>query len=645
MRSPLRRSRFAVCAGVLLALLVLVVGACRDATQITISVITDARCSDVKNSTVTVGNLGQDLETKSASGASPDCNDATHVVGSLVIVPSGEKEDEVAVKVVLGIRKNAEQCVAPDYTGCIVARRAMRFSPHKNLRVIVAMNLACESVPCGALDTCLQGSCVSAVIPDPGACESAEGCDLNKQLDARPKIDAAVPDMDAGIDAEITDGGDGGDGYVDPCIADPYALGCVGETRAIFVNPAPADGGDAADAGDGGPVVLGTRANPLHKLGDALAVARASTRKDIFVCAGTYNETTALVIDGTLNLDGVRIFGSVSCTDWSAATNATATVFNVSTNPGIIVRNVSGGISLSDFTLNAATAAPGGGSSIGLFISQAHPQISLVHLIVTARDGTPGPNGVDVSNWTGAAVSASGQPAPICAKCVDNSQSFAGAGGTTLSASGTTGGPGPSNINQPGNPSLDSPVAVPTPACNVDVGGIITSLGASGANAPVAQGGGGGNAAAGNGGAGGCGGCGGGGGTGGASGGSSIAVVSINADLRIVGGTYTASRGGNGGRGGGGQVGQTGAAGAPGALGGTTGGVGGKGGAGAGGAGGSGGCSLGIAYKGGTPNYVTQPTANALAAGTPGAGGDGGVAANRGPIGANGTLQGLYAFP
>jgi hypothetical protein len=88
-------------------------------------------------------------------------------VGMLVVVPSGDDGAEIGLRVVTGTKgKRSDECAPPDYKGCIVARRAIRFLPHTKLTVPVTMRASCKDVPCGgaAFSTCVKGQCVDASV-------------------------------------------------------------------------------------------------------------------------------------------------------------------------------------------------------------------------------------------------------------------------------------------------------------------------------------------------------------------------------------------------------------------------------------------------------------------------------------------------
>jgi hypothetical protein len=173
---------------------------CRDPTQIALQIRTDAKCVDVIDTTITVGKLGE-IETKPLAASTNDCDDAANGrIGTLVVVPSGDNDDEVAVKIVTGIHRAAAQCTPENaYQGCIVARRALRYRPHTPLELPILMALDCLDVPCGATETCYKGNCVPA--RDPEKCDT-QACD------------ASVPDAAADAPPDQSSGGAAGGGGV-----------------------------------------------------------------------------------------------------------------------------------------------------------------------------------------------------------------------------------------------------------------------------------------------------------------------------------------------------------------------------------------------------------------------------------------------
>ena len=96
--------------------------------------------------------------------------------------------------------QSADSCTWPEYKGCIVARRALRFLPHANLDVKVSMLRSCKDKPCDDTQTCVRGTCQSA------RCNAESGgCDDVALLDAGV-VDSGV--TDSGVDG-IAEAGDG----------------------------------------------------------------------------------------------------------------------------------------------------------------------------------------------------------------------------------------------------------------------------------------------------------------------------------------------------------------------------------------------------------------------------------------------------
>ncbi len=169
------------------------IASCRDATQVVIEARTNVahRAGLVTAFTVglpeTVENAPSTTETNEPWG--PD-----GFIGSLVSIPGGEKDGPLAVKLVMGVNREARDCLPPKYEGCIVARRKLRYLPHERLRLPIALYAQCEGVPCDQDTTCnALGQCVSASV-DPNACTTPEGCTVPGDLppdDVTP--DAAPP--------------------------------------------------------------------------------------------------------------------------------------------------------------------------------------------------------------------------------------------------------------------------------------------------------------------------------------------------------------------------------------------------------------------------------------------------------------------
>src|SRR5688572_28432485 len=103
--------------------------ACVEPRQITVEITTDVPCGDLRGTTVTIGEL-TGIDARPITAQTSACNEAR--IGSLVVVPSAEDTDVVAIRVASGVKKDVAECT-PGKSGCIVARRALRYVAHKSL--------------------------------------------------------------------------------------------------------------------------------------------------------------------------------------------------------------------------------------------------------------------------------------------------------------------------------------------------------------------------------------------------------------------------------------------------------------------------------------------------------------------------------
>lgn len=219
--------------------------ACRSPTQIDVTVSTDVPCARVTGTSLTSGTLGE-IERIPPAATTSNC--ANGYVGSVVLVPNGDDSALVGFKVVAGLDgQPVDQC-APDDAGsygsrCIVSRRALRYLPHTPLVVDVRLSGACAGIACDPLSTCVEGTCVPALIGNPSACEGS-GCG------------EGVLTLDGGAapgDASTTDGSPVDATLTDSSISDASP---EGETDAPAPSDAQAEGG-SGDASFGDGSVLG----------------------------------------------------------------------------------------------------------------------------------------------------------------------------------------------------------------------------------------------------------------------------------------------------------------------------------------------------------------------------------------------------
>jgi hypothetical protein len=183
------------------ALGVIAVGAaalsdCLDPTEIELVISTDVACSSVDSTAIAVGPTSDDQQPVSATTSA--CSDAG--IGTLVITPSRAIDDSVGIRVTMGVGGTpGDQCVAPDFAGCIVARRQLRYDPHHPLTLPVKLQGACLNHPCDPNSTCVSGTCVDAGIPscdETGTCviDAGPPCGLPPTL-VVPSQDAVTPHL------------------------------------------------------------------------------------------------------------------------------------------------------------------------------------------------------------------------------------------------------------------------------------------------------------------------------------------------------------------------------------------------------------------------------------------------------------------
>jgi hypothetical protein len=140
--------------------------ACLGPTEITVSIRTNAPCTDPakwKGVALYVGAPGIDVESKAPTLTTTAC-DASGSIGSIVIKPSGANDADLGVRVVAGLDKNPEECRTASYAGCIVARRTARYIPHSQLDLVIDLTLDCAGHGCDVNHTCVTGICTDTVI-------------------------------------------------------------------------------------------------------------------------------------------------------------------------------------------------------------------------------------------------------------------------------------------------------------------------------------------------------------------------------------------------------------------------------------------------------------------------------------------------
>lgn len=178
---------------------------CYSATEIQISIDTDVACSVVRarGVAVFVASSPDSLHAAAPVATANDCTEGpsgAHV-GTLTFVPSGERDERVAIEVVVGVDRPTEECF-PSTSGCIVARRAPRYIAHTSVRLPVRLSTRCKDARCAASETCND---------DTGQCVPLEGCGA----------EGCVTPGDGGVDASA-------DGPVADAACPPGFASCDG---------------------------------------------------------------------------------------------------------------------------------------------------------------------------------------------------------------------------------------------------------------------------------------------------------------------------------------------------------------------------------------------------------------------------------
>lgn len=143
---------------------------CLNPTEIILELSTNIACTngDDHGVAVAVGLPGDDSVGVSAVGKSCTSDGG---LGTVVVLPHSGIDEIVAIRVTLGVDAAADQCRAPDFAGCVVARRSLRFDPHTPLTLPIDLDQSCIGVPCTPDSTCIAGACVDAgVTCDGGSC-------------------------------------------------------------------------------------------------------------------------------------------------------------------------------------------------------------------------------------------------------------------------------------------------------------------------------------------------------------------------------------------------------------------------------------------------------------------------------------------
>ncbi len=158
---------------------------CQGATGVMLDVSTDIPCvSDKTVSTAISAGLVADYQARAPIAATTRCDPDGGTIGSLVIVPTDDKNAEVAIQVTTAVSGKEPGACKTDATGCIVARRVLHYAPHEMIPLPIVMQASCLGVVCPATESCLDGHCALAAVAV---------ADAGANLDAGTQGDSAPP--------------------------------------------------------------------------------------------------------------------------------------------------------------------------------------------------------------------------------------------------------------------------------------------------------------------------------------------------------------------------------------------------------------------------------------------------------------------
>ena len=184
------------------------VSACQDATAVVVDVSTDVPCASEGTVTTAISaGTATDYTTSTPLTVTSRCDSTTGRIGSLVLVPAGADDAEVAIQVVTATHGMAPDTCTADPAACMVERRMLRYMPHTTLSLPIRMTSRC-------LGTTSTAGCTSDpdhVEPGPTPTEADAGAPGDA---GTPAADASPP-ADAGVAADASQNdanGGNGDG-------------------------------------------------------------------------------------------------------------------------------------------------------------------------------------------------------------------------------------------------------------------------------------------------------------------------------------------------------------------------------------------------------------------------------------------------
>ncbi len=148
-------------SGTLCGVLAVVAVNCLDPTEIDVVITTNVSPAQftvsTKSAAVLVGNPTT-LLTSPSTSITTGGPDSKGLIGDLVVVPSASTDDTVAVEVALGVTQDTATCIdaTSDKSGCIIATRQLKYSPHHRLELPIVLDSLCLGFLCPAGETCVN---------------------------------------------------------------------------------------------------------------------------------------------------------------------------------------------------------------------------------------------------------------------------------------------------------------------------------------------------------------------------------------------------------------------------------------------------------------------------------------------------------
>lgn len=139
---------------------------CQDATAVMVDVSTDIPCTrGATLSTAITAGTPADYRTKTPAAKTTRC-DADGKIGTLVLVPSGTTDEELAVEVATTTLAKDPIACRTDPAGCIIARRALRFVPHQTTTLPIVLHATCLGAPSACEDVSFDAGVPDSGVPD-----------------------------------------------------------------------------------------------------------------------------------------------------------------------------------------------------------------------------------------------------------------------------------------------------------------------------------------------------------------------------------------------------------------------------------------------------------------------------------------------